>query len=90
MEGPEAYFDKLKLDLKSHLPEGWPSEISGVGSGNPQVNAQKLVNWTIDKDLIPKTRRYTLISLLEVVKPLVGLEERQFIEKIIADYTLCP
>ena len=89
-DGPEAYFDKLKMDLQPHLPKGWPNEISSVGRGNPEVNAKKLVDWTIDKGLISDTGQYTLISLLEVVKPLVGLEELQFIERIIADYGLCP
>jgi len=88
--GPEGYFVKLKMDLRPHLPGGWLDEISDVERGNPQVNAKKLVDWTIEKGLISEKGQYALISLLEVVKESLGLQKLQFIEKIIADYGLCP
>lgn len=72
------------------LSEDWRNEIRGQLKNDAVYSARTFVSWAIKMELIPDTQEYTLIRLLEELKPNVGGEDKKFLEGIIAQYNMIP
>jgi V8-like Glu-specific endopeptidase len=85
--GPTAYFRDLVL--RSSFPENWRLRLSGTWSGDPLIDARRLVEWCIAHDVNPADPRVTTLgSLVRALKDDVGLEASTTLTAVILTYGL--
>jgi endonuclease G len=85
--GPKQYFSKLIL--KATLPKNLQAERAYTWTGDPELDAIRLVNWAVNQGVNPSDPKYeTLGSILAASLADWGLEEQRWIVAFIAVYGL--
>ncbi|PWT82248.1 MAG: hypothetical protein C5B58_08540 [Acidobacteria bacterium] len=86
-DNPKQYFSKLIL--KATLPKNLQAERAYNWTGDPELDAIRLVNWAINQGVNPGDPKYeTLGSILAASLTDWGLEEQRWIVAFIAVYGL--
>ena len=64
---PQDYLRDLVS--RAHLPPRWAKSLAGVYSGDANVDARRLIDWALKKDIHPKDKTATTIGAL--IRPLL-------------------
>jgi V8-like Glu-specific endopeptidase len=76
------YFNSLVGS--AHVPSQWRASLTGVWTGNVNIDARALVDWALAKGTNPKDPRVTTVgALLKAMLPQLGLEERSAVAALI-------
>ncbi len=83
--GPQGYFSDLVS--RTNLKANFKLQFSGVWTGNPLVDARKLINWALSKAVNPADPRYTTIGsfLVEILEDLDLTDQRWIAALIVAN-----
>ena len=85
---PQEFFRDLLN--RANLPQQWVNGLAGGWTGNPNIDARKLINWALAKNGNPNDKRFTTLG--SILNPLlidVGFNDAILIVSLIIIYQLC-
>ncbi|MEO1431284.1 MAG: trypsin-like peptidase domain-containing protein [Cyanobacteria bacterium J06632_19] len=85
---PQEFFKDLIN--RANLPQKWVFGLAGVWTGDPNVDARKLINWALANNGNPNDKRFTTLgSILQALLIDVGFNDAILIVSLIIIYQLC-
>ena len=85
---PQEFF--RDLINRANLPQRWTNSLAGGWTGDPNIDARKLINWALSNNGNPQDRRFTTLgSILQPLLIDVGFNDAILIVSLIIIYQLC-
>jgi V8-like Glu-specific endopeptidase len=86
---PQAYFNDLVS--RAGIPKRWRGQVAGTWTGDPYIDARRLLAWAAQRGVNPDDHRFTVLgSLLLALLDDEGLEARSVVVAVVVAYELVP
>ena len=84
---PQEFFNDLVN--RANLPQQWVFRLTGTWKGDSYIDARKLINWALAKDVNPNDKRFTTLgSILQPLLQEAGFNDAKFIVSLIIIHKL--